>query len=303
MIDKIIKKLTRVFSTKEVVQKTYAGWYGKNYRHYPKVSFIIQSHNRSENVVQLVDKLRQYANTEIIVIDDGSALEHLNRSGQLLNRGNEFLLRCNDLYEVIAYDRALNLSNGDYVALLQDDDDFADLAWVDDAIQYFEKDPLLVILGGRDGITLLPFDTGNAGARGEFVREDDIAYRTNSFKMRLIATSFSSDGLTYVQYANRAPMWFRRAKFQDVLKSMDIGFAPFQWDDAEICLRAWLNGLHVGHYPAKFRLGNLGLGGMQIWNKELHHRQDEVNARKLYEAYASELPGINALVDKCNKVR
>ena len=301
MINKIAKKLRRIFLDEKATQKTYDEWQQKNYRHSPGVSFVIQSHNRSENVIQIIEKLRQYANSEIIVIDDGSTLDHLYRFGQQLNRANEFLLRCNDLYEVITYDRALNLANGDYVALLQDDDDFEDLAWVDEAIRYFEQDPLLVILGGRDGATLLPFDIDKMGIRGEFAIENNILSRKNSFKLKLVADGFSSNRLTYVQYADRAPMWFRRTQFQTVLKSMDINFAPFQWDDAEVCTRAWLSGLHVGHYSAKFKLGSLGTGGIQIWNKELHHRQDEVNVRRLYKTYGSQLPHIHALVEKCNQ--
>ena len=301
MTNKIIRKLRHVFLNEKAVQKTYDGWKRKNYRHHPSVSFVIQSHNRSENVIHIVEKLRQQPDSEIIVIDDGSVLKHLNRLGKHLNRANEFLLRCNDLYEVITYDRALNLANGNYVALLQDDDDFDDLTWVGEAIQCFEQDPLLAILGGRDGANLLPFNADNTGLRGEFVIESKVAYRTNSFKLQMVADGLSSAGLTYVQYVDRAPMWFRRTQFQTVLKSIDINFAPFQWDDAEVCMRAWISGLHVGHYSARFKLGKLGTGGMQIWNNELHHRQDEVNIRRVYEIYGSKLPYINALVEQCNQ--
>ena len=42
---------------------------------------------------------------------------------RFLNRGNEFLLRANDLYENVMYDKTIRMVNGRFVALLQDDDD------------------------------------------------------------------------------------------------------------------------------------------------------------------------------------
>ena len=53
------------------------------------------------------------------------------------------------------YDKTIRMVNGRFVALLQDDDDFKDLSWVDDAVFYFEKYPELAILGGRDCLILL----------------------------------------------------------------------------------------------------------------------------------------------------
>ena len=86
---------------------------------------------------------------EIIVIDDGSSMEHTVRLTKALTGANEFLVRANDLYENRTYDKAMRFSNGKYIALLQDDDDFEDTSWIDEAIGYFQKNPKMAILGGK----------------------------------------------------------------------------------------------------------------------------------------------------------
>lgn len=290
----------KIISVKQIEQKTYAGWTAKNYNSSPGVSFIIQSHNRSTDVLFLVKKLRTIPNAEILVIDDGSAMEHTIRLAKFLINANEFLLRCNDLYEVLTYSRALHFARGKYVVLLQDDDDFEAIDWVNEGLNHLDHDDLLVILGGRDGARLLPIGYDNTGRRGPFVLAGTFAFRANSFATELSKSTESDPGLTYVQYVDRAPMWIRREVFMNVLHDFDVKFAPFQWDDAEVCLRAWLCGLRVGHYAAHFKTGGLGTGGMQLWNNALHQRQDEVNVKRVYELYGDTLTHIDSLVDQCN---
>lgn len=299
----VLRKIRRFIWRKKPVQKTYAGWANRNHRPDPTVSFVIQSHNRSAHVQGLVWKLRAFSDSEIIVIDDGSETGHTIKLARLLQSANEFLLRCNDLYEVITYDRALNLAKGKFVVLLQDDDDFDNLNWVADGIQHFEADPQLAILGGRDGAALLPIVEDGTHIRGPFQMEGEQAWRMNSFRIALTRNNKNSPGLAYVPFVNRAPMWFRRDLFRQVLQGVDLSFAPFQWDDAEICLRAWLCGLRVGHYSAQFHIGRLGTGGMQLWNSELHHQQDEENVKKLYALYGSQVSQIDALIADCNRLK
>ena len=292
----------KIIPVKQLKQKTYAGWVSKNYNHLPATSFIIQSHNSSTNVLFLVEKLRTIPNAEILVVDDGSTLEHTVRLTKFLTNANEFILRCNDLYEVLTYSRALFFARGKYVVLLQDDDDFETMDWVNEGVNYLDHDKQLVILGGRDGARLLPVCYDQTNKRGPFTREGTFAHRANSFNIELYKSTGSEPGLTYVQYVDRAPMWIRRDAFIEVLHDFDTQFAPFQWDDAEVCLRAWTHGLRVGHYAAKFKNGGLGTGGMQLWNNELHQRQDEVNVKRIYDLYEDQLSHIDSLVDQCNSL-
>jgi len=297
----IFRRLYRkVFPPVPVTQKTYESWAAKKYNPEPLVSFVIQTHNKSRNVLKFVEKLRQFKNAEIIVIDDGSVIKESMLLLENLIHANEFILRANDLYEVITYDRAIYLSRGKYVALLQDDDDFDDLKWVDDAIKYFEKFGDLAFLGGRAGMDMLPFEKTSDKLRGAYDLEGGYGQRKNSFKYKFIGDDTESVDFKFVQLVIRAPMWVNRQLFIDKIKHIDQSFAPFQWDDAEVCLRAYSLGLKVGWYRTNFHLGAGGEGGMRIWNTALSHRQDEVNAQKVYDLYENKFEEFQSIIDKAN---
>lgn len=299
---KILGKIFRkVFPPAKVVQKTYESWAAKNYNSAPEVSFIIQAHNKSLNVLSIVNKLRQIKNSEIIVIDDGSSKKESMLLLDKLDGANEFILKANDLYEIITYDRAIYLSRGKYLALLQDDDNFNNLNWVTDAIKYFEMYSDLVFLGGRLGMNMLPYEITPDKKRGEYEFTNGYGQRKNSFKYRFVGDNENDGNFRFVQLVVRAPMWVNRALFLDKIKNIDQSFAPFQWDDAEVCLRAYTLGLKVGWYKTQFNLGQGGEGGMRIWNLDLHHRQDEVNAKKIYQLYSDQFEYFQEIIDKANE--
>ena len=261
-IDRVRLALVKRFFKKK--QKCYVDWAAKGYVNEPLVTFIIQSHNKSLQVMHVVNKLRGYPKAEIIVIDDGSAWVHHKRLARYLNGGNEFLLRANDLYENVMYDKTIRMANGRYIALMQDDDDFKNLTWVDRAITLFERYPQMAILGGKDGM--------------------DFTIDTLQKKFEILPyTDGSSADFRFVAHVDRAPMWINKALFMDKLKHIDFSFAPFQFDDIELCLRAWLNDYQVGWYKTEF--SSLSAGGMRIWNNSFTGEQCRKNIQRLYELY------------------
>ena len=272
-IDKVKLALTKRFVKKK--QKCYADWAAKGYVNEPLVTFIIQSHNKSLQVMHIADKLRSYPKAEIIVIDDGSESVHYKRLARFLNNANEFLLRANDLYENVMYDKTIRMSNGRFIALMQDDDDFKDLTWVDRAIHLFEQYPQMAILGGKDGM--------------------DFAIDQQNKRFELIPyTEEPSVDFRFVAHVDRAPMWINKALFMEKLKHIDFSFAPFQFDDIELCLRAWLNGYQVGWYRTEF--SSLSAGGMRIWNNAFTAEQCRKNIQLLYELYADKMEVIKERV-------
>ncbi len=253
-----LQKRTGAVQTK----KDHAAWVAKGYRKEPMVTFILQSHNKSLQICHVIPKLRQYEDAEIIVIDDGSSLDHTERLAKELTGANEFLLRANDLFENVTYDKAIRLANGRYIALMQDDDDFDGIAWVERAVSLFQQHPQMVILGGKGGMNI--------------VFEDD----------RKVAHGGHQDttgDFCFVDAVNRAPMWINRELYKQELRHIDFRFAPFQFDDYELCIRAWLKGLQVGWYDAGFH--SLTAGGMRLWNQAFTKEQSERNSRLLYELY------------------
>ena len=246
-------------------KKDHASWEAKGYRKEPAVTFIIQSHDKSLQVCHVLPKLRQYANAEIIVIDDGSKAEHTQRLAAALTGANEFLLRANDLFENVTYDKAIRLANGRYIALMQDDDDFDGIGWVERAVSLFEQHPEMVILGGKGGLDIA-FEDDRQWAHG--------------------GPSMAAGDFSFVTAVNRAPMWLNKELFRQHLHHIDFRFAPFQFDDYELCARTWLCGLQVGWYDAAFR--SLTAGGMRLWNNDFTREQSERNGRLLYQLYAAQ---------------
>ena len=278
----IIEKIKlALFKRTGVVQqkKNHASWEAKGYCNEPSVSFVIQSHNKSLQICHILPKLRQYKDAEIIVIDDGSSMEHTKRLTEALTGANEFLLRANDLFENVTYDKALRLANGKYVALMQDDDDFENVSWVSEAVALFEKHPKMVILGGKWALNVKfhPEQEKGCGTKREM---SDAKFR-------------------FVDAVNRAPMWIRKGLYEQHLHHIDFRFAPFQYDDDEICLRSWQLGLQVGWYDAKFQ--SLTAGGMRLWNSEFTKEQMERNGKLLYQLYADKMNNIAIQVEKSNQ--
>lgn len=284
-------------------EKTYEDWLGRGYVASPDVSFVIQSHNASEEVVAVVQRLRQYPNSELIVLDDGSGPEHSARLTAELTCGNEFVIRSNDLYEVITYDRAIGMARGRVVALLQDDDDFPTTAWVDEALALFERFPQLAILGGRDAFNFEPARTTEDGRPLDYSVDGEYGEGVNLFRFHIVSAAAKREGspFRFVQTVNRAPMLLRRDLFLERLGSIDQAYAPFHWDDSELCLRAWANGLQVGWFDAGIAIGAQHEGGMRTWNKALHRRQNEVNIRRLYDRYGTRFLELQSKVDEANK--
>ena len=277
-IEKVRCALAKRFLKKK--QKTYEDWLAKGYRNLPKVSFIIESHNKSLGVRRIVRKLREYPDAEIIVIDDGSSFAHSRALVKFLDRGNEFLVRANDLYENVMYDKTIRFANGRYVVLMQDDDEITSLDWVDKGIRYFERYPDMAILGGLDGLNFVIDDEKRWGYVDQYPDKANGEFR-------------------FVHSVNRAPMLLDRDLFLKHLEHIDFSFAPFQCDDCELCLRAWLSGLKVGWYDAGFE--SMLAGGMRIWNKGLTGFQEIKNRGKLYEMYKDRVSEISAMIVEANK--
>ena len=278
LIEKI--KLAILKRSKVVPQKSYASWLAKGYNDTPLVSIIIQSHNKSLQVCHILPKLRKYGNgIEIIVIDDGSSFDHTQRLAKELTGANEFLIRANDLYENRTYDKAIRFSNGKFIALLQDDDDFDGIEWIEQAIRLFEQHPKMAILGGKGGFDVV------------FNDEKQKAYG---------ATPMMQEDFTFATTVNRAPMWIRRNHFMNYLHHIDFHFAPFQYDDDVLCARTWLCGLQVGWYNAQFH--SLSAGGMRLYNNSFAQEQHERNSKLFYQLYADKRTELQEAIEKaCSK--
>jgi glycosyltransferase involved in cell wall biosynthesis len=268
-------------------QKTYEMWAERGYNPSPEITFIVQSHNKSAQISLIIKKLREVDNSEIIVIDDGSSKNHTINTIDLLRKGNEFVLRANDLYEIITYDRAITLARGEYVVLLQDDDYFDQIKWIEEGLKLFKQYENLAILGGRNGSSITFSNHFKDENSHHFKSSEDAEYDYQLLSGTSINVNNSE--FKFVETINRAPMWIRRSFYLTKLGGINQNFAPFQFDDVELCLRAWTLGLQVGLYSAGFKISTLGFGGMRIWNNSLTERQSKVNSKILYDLYGDKI--------------
>lgn len=260
--------------------KSFAAWKARGFVNEPEVSVVIESHNKSLQVMHIVEKLRSHPSIEIIVIDDGSDIEHTHRLASSLTRGNEFLVRANDLYENVMYNKCIKFAQAPIVALLQDDDDFDNLDWLTKAIELMHQHPKMVILGGQDGFTVKFHD----GDGIKHTLEENLELPLESVRRATADKILSTDGqFRFVPAVNRAPMFINRDLFAQHLKDIPFSYAPFQYDDYEICLRAWLMGLQVGSYSAGFK--SLSAGGMRLWNNKFAQEQMRRNGPQMYDTF------------------
>lgn len=294
-IDKVRLALLKRFGKKKKGGKSFAAWQARGYQNEPEVSVIIESHNKSLQVMHVVEKLRQHPSIEIIVIDDGSDKEHTQRLAEGLTRGNEFLVRANDLYENVMYNKTIRFAQADIVALLQDDDDFNNLDWLTEAIALMRKHPKMVFLGGMDGFDVKFLD-GDGKAH---TKEENMTLPLEQIQRAVAGEILSGDGqFRFVPAVNRAPMFVNRPLFMQYIKNIPYDLAPFQYDDYEVCMRAWLEGLQVGSYDAHFH--SLSAGGMRLWNNAFTQEQVRRNGPVIYEMYHDKIDSIRTLVKQSN---
>ncbi len=292
LIDKIKLSLLKRTGKAQKSGRCYAAWAAKGHIKEPLVSFVVQSHDKSLQVCSFLPQLRAFLDSEIIVIDDGSSLEHTQRLAAALTGANEFLVRANDLYENITYDKCLRFCNGHYVALLQDDDKIPGTEWAERAVSLFEQHPDMAILGGCDG------------RRVRFCLKSTSQQDRDSASQQDKEKSYTSEEMSqgdfcFVMSVNRAPMWINRALYQQHLRHIDYRFAPFQSDDYELCMRAWTLGLKVGWYRLHFE--SLSVGGMRLYNNAFTKEMTKRNSLLLYDLYADKEQEIMQRVEEANR--
>lgn len=304
-IDKIKLALQKRLRMNKPNGRCFAAWKARGYEQNPEVTVVMESHNKSLQIIHVVKKLREYPLIEIIVVDDGSSLEHTERLAKFLTRGNEFLVRANDLYENVMYNKCIRMAQADYVILMQDDDDIQSLEFITEGLQLMRKYPDMVFLGGKDGFEV-EFLEGDGKSHS---LEENLQLPLESLRRakagRIVGGGTVKEGpgkdgrFCFVEAVNRAPMWVNRRLFMEHIREIPHSFAPFQYDDYEVCLRAWLCGLQVGAYDAHF--SSLSAGGMRLWNGPFTSEQIRRNGPQLYDLYRNRIDEIRKMVENANR--
>jgi hypothetical protein len=202
-----------------------------------------------------------------------------------------------------------------YAVLLQDDDIYTSdpAAWLDRALSCFAADEDLAIVGLNGGFDLVSApqhaDDGmtTAAYREWHDEQGNRFYAIGDYAcFRLSNCPPTEDGSRekYVAIVNRSPqvVSIEHALTHGFFPS---GFEPYQYDDHWNCLAAWESGSKVLHMPITSKRGNVGQGGMRLYNgvtsetRPAHFcRNHNLLIDRFGEAWSS--GGIQARVDAAN---
>ncbi|MBC6479847.1 MAG: glycosyltransferase [Hormoscilla sp. GM7CHS1pb] len=268
----------------------------------------MQFFNKRHNINKLIERLRLTNAEEIIIIDDGSIDDSYQDWLKYLDRPNDFLLHCNDLFEVRTYDRAIRMARGEFVCLLQDDDILpANNIWVEQALTLFNLFPALIMLGGRDGIDIMMPEPADSQSLQEYRQIGDLVECPGLHKFRVYGEpryQEPSSGIPFMftMTVNRAPTFLRRSDFLQI-GGINQKYAPCIFDDDEASIRAWLAGYKVGFYSCPFVRG-FDIGGLTLFNREKVKEQAFINAKQLYADYSDYIANgyLQNLVDTANSL-
>lgn len=274
------------------------------YDEHPRLSIIVQSFNHVKNVDQIMRGLRQAEVEEIIICEDGSIDGSRERWVKHLNRRNDFVVHSNDLHEIRASDRAIALSRGEFICLIQDDDYLPpDDRWIQRALSLFDAYPSLGCLGGFMGFR------GYSWINECFQDFESDCSQTMPIVENPIPTVDPRTHIPFmfIESVNIGPYFIRKSAFQAV-GGWDFSFSevgnPGMGYDQELGFRMWSRGFQTGLYYAPLfdsAFNELaGKGGTYLWGKEARDRAAETYPELLRQRYEAVYEEIRKRVDESN---
>lgn len=240
----------------------------------PTVCAIIQSFNHEANVEQIARTLKANpAIQEIIVCEDGSTDNSLDKWMEHLRDFKHFIIVSNNLHETRCYNRAMRISSAEYFILMQDDDlppgiqtTESDgkapvaLNWVTHALELFDADPKLGLLTGFIG--QLWDSSGKGYEFGEQTSDHGGTRKGQTVRIPFLS-SRTLHPFMYVECAWIAPVFIRSEALHRV-GGLDVGLfrlrEPGVWQDCVLSYASWTAGWRVGVYDSEFRRGVGGHG-------------------------------------------
>lgn len=246
---------------------------------YPRVLFVFQTFNKAANVRQLVFPLCQKEARNILLFADGCIDRTASVAHRMMTGRNHYVIQSNDTYEISNYRLAMQVArflDCTEVVLLQDDDIFTEglFDWLDKALSFMAGDKSIAIVGGNGGANFIPSrcnraDAGLSSVPFEMWRKDGMrGFRLGHYQDMTLSSARATAGAfprEFVSTVNRAPQVI------SVEAALTCGFfptilEPYQYDDDFNCLKAWSTGRKVLHMPTDSKRGNVGTGGMRLYN-------------------------------------
>lgn len=272
--------------TRAAQHKSRLARVAEDFSAYPTVGFVFQFHNKSRNLAQVLSPFIQELKAKnVILFADGCVDDTLRAASRLLPGPQHVVINRNNTHEISNYRMAANILGGwgcEFVVYLQDDDVYTGPVslWLDNVLSMMKADGALSIVGLNGGADVTANSFREADDRlmtavyesvsvpngsGGF----DVLNRLGEFsETQSVAIPASENGSSHVYCAtvNRAPQVIR---VSDIL---DLGYfprqmEPYQYDDYFNCFTAWLNGKKCLLAPISSKRGDVGVGGMRLFNE------------------------------------
>lgn len=214
---------------------------------YPQVSLVLSVFNKEKTIVPLVRLLdkacRAYGNCELHIIFDGCTdrSERLVRRFYTKDRGYKVSFKVTpNVFEVKSNNIGLRASNGKYCVIIQDDNYVYDANFLFEAVNFLDKDPTTVILGGLAGVNYYPLDTKQLVGAGQIAMTPEEVY----WRQDATTNPDLKQRIFQVDACMRGPLFLRKS-FLDDHGYLDEAYAPLYQDDIDIAFRAKSLGFKV----------------------------------------------------------
>jgi hypothetical protein len=253
----------------------------------PEVAYIFQSFNKACSVRQTLRQFVRHEVKNVIWYADGCIDSTARIAHSLLPGLCHYVIQTNDRHEIRNYREGIALADAlgcRYALLLQDDDIYTEeiFDWVRSAICHMQRDDSIALVGGNGGANYVAgyckkADVGLATAKFEtFEANGKNRFRLGNYQEMEIssATAKSEPRCEFVATVNRAPQLIR-IHLAKKLRFFPVELEPFQYDDDYNCLAAWLAGYKVLHFPTACKTGNVGIGGMRLYNNVSRNSRPE----------------------------
>lgn len=247
---------------------------------YPKISVILPIFNKEKTIKSLISLLHRaslrYKNIEVHIIFDGCT----DKSEEIVRdfyRGIKSYKvtfeKTPNIFEVKTNNIGLKKSTAKYCVIVQDDNYVFDKNIFFEAVNFLEKNPKSVILGGLAGVNFYPRGTKIQGKSQIAMNENEVYHRQDERTDReLKKRVFEVDAVM------RGPLFLRKS-FLEKHGYLDETYAPFYMDDMDICFRARNLGFKVYCFLADAINTSLTIikydkAKWEFWNKVINRNAD-----------------------------
>lgn len=243
-------------------------------------SYIFQIHNREDTVQELLAPFIEAQNnghpSQLIVCSDGST-DHTNEkilqimtTAKYAERNTVMIMY--DVFEVPLTWRAIQIAEGEFIVLIQDDDYYSSMEFADKALTIFRQYSHLAALSPKHGLML--DDRMNIRTiYGEYLSSD----------LPITTPTYNEYGVRFVHIIDRAPMFIRREHY-NLIGGLDLDLKRAVYNDWDMCLSWAKKGLLVGIYHAdsyQFRRWHAG----SILPGAVTHIYAQENRQKVFKKH------------------